>query len=241
MEVNLRAFKLLRKNFNNVTILDIGCAEGSFFYFFFQHSGFQRQEANIIGIDAIIRGNAPKIYNIFLNYAVDNIDNLQTKQFFRNKGDDRASSLLLMDFDNLTDDKNNKEKIYIPWSKALSIGNIDNVQVLPMFKIIEQLNLLNTQYQFCKIDTEGNDLQVTKSFRNYINNVYFITLECSSHKNKNIRIFKNGSQKEEVIEYMNSIGFSIFDCADYEQDKTNGTQMSDICFCNNQKMRELHE
>ena len=57
-------------------------------------------------------------------------------------------------------------------------------------------------------------------------------MECSSHRNNDIRIFKGGCHKLECVEFMDNHNFEIYDCNDYEYITHNLTQMSDIVFKN---------
>jgi len=235
MSIFNRSLDYLRARESKINIIDVGCARGEFLRIVKECF----TDIFSIGIDPLNhfseRVNYSKgDYNYYLQYAIDNInDDVQTANFFINN-DDQASSLLEMDFNNLTDNLNERDsKYYIKWFRNLGIHKIINVQVRSLQKILNEYLLPQTKIHFLKIDAEGKDLDVVKSLGTWKSIPIFIGMECSAHNNKNIKIFKNGCHLNEILPYMESNNYSVFDKFMHEYDQSNLTQMCDIIFKNN--------
>jgi FkbM family methyltransferase len=228
MDVNRNALLELKKRFDSINIVDVGCARGSLL----KYTKRIFSDVFSIGIDPLNhefeRGN----YNHFIQCAIDNVgSDDQVMSFYVNQ-DDQASSLLQMDFANISSDLDERDsKYYIRWAQNLKILREIEINVKSLKTILDEINFPG-KIHLLKIDAEGKDLDVVKSLGDHASRVIFVSLECSSHKNDSIKIFKNGCHINDVIPYMNSIGFEVFENFDCEEDPNNLTQMSDIVFVN---------
>lgn len=104
------------------------------------------------------------------------------------------------------------------------------VNVYNLCDIIDKTFNSNEVIDFIKIDAEGKDLDIVKSLKEYLPRIKYIGIECSSYDNNNLRIFENGSNKQDAITFFEKNNFSIFEIIDYS--KINLTQASDIIFKN---------
>ena len=239
MDVNRRALAFLESCKKDVTILDVGCSRGSLSDYVKNRGPFNFQKVFIVGIDPIRHNGVENQYDALISAALDNVDtddgNPKYANFYLNK-DDQASSLLEMDFDNISDNLADRdEKYYVEWAGNLGTVSTHTVPVFSL-KSVMQAFFKDKRIEFLKIDAEGKDLDIIKSgaLSEMSDPPLFISMECSSHRNKpSKRIFKGGCHKDEVIEFMSSINYSVLDCFDYEFETNNLTQMSDIVFAHN--------
>lgn len=225
MDVNKNALLTLRKKYNTINLLDVGCARGSLL------SYASRYFDNIysVGIDPL--NHSKPQYNHYLQCAIDDVEEIKIAKFYVNQ-DDQASSLLQMDFENISDKLEDKDsKYFIRWAKNLSVIGEIEIPVVSLKSVVDEL-MPTKVIHFLKIDAEGKDLDVIKSIKEHASRVLFVSLECSSHQNDSIRIFKQGCHINSILPFMDSIGFSIFEKFDCEEDPDNLTQMCDIVFVN---------
>lgn len=221
----------IKDRFNKINLIDVGCARGQFLrtvkkYF---------TEIYSVGIDPLNHQQERHSYSLgdynqYLQIAVDNVSEESFLNFYINN-DDQASSLLEMDFENISNNINDiNSKYYVTWANNLKINQTIKTRVLSLEMVIDSLE--SKDIHFLKIDAEGKDLDIVKSLGKYLNLPMFISIECSSHKNNNIRIFKNGCHRDEVVPYMLKNGFEIYKEVDYGMEKDNLTQVTDFVFIN---------
>ena len=229
MHINDKGLVALKNSYNDINIIDVGSAYGSFMDLVKTHK-FGKVFG--IGIDPVDRDRASIKYDIFINCALDNVENDTEQTFYVNGGDPQASSLLMMDFDKLTQNTKEKEnKIYLAWANRLHLKESIKVNTKSLKSVMDQY-IGDKTVHFLKIDAEGKDLDIVKSAGELIRNCIYVSIECGSHKNKNLLIYKNGCHKSDFIEYMATKSFEVDSCDDYEFVASNGTQMSDIVFKN---------
>lgn len=232
MEIYDDALLMIKNKFNKINLIDVGCARGQFLrivknYFTDVYS---------IGIDPLNHHQerynySNGDYTYYVQTAVDNVLKESFVKFYINS-DDQASSLLEMDFENITNDLNDTDsKYYVTWANNLKIKDTMETKVVSLEMIIDNYFQFK-DIHFLKIDAEGKDLDIVKSLGRYINSPMFISLECSSHKNNNIRIFKNGCHRDDVVPYMLNNDFEIYKELDYGMQKDNLTQVTDFIFIN---------
>lgn len=232
METYKNALKEIRNQTSQINIIDVGCARGAFL----RHVKDFFSDVYSIGIDPLDHGSHRSNYSMgdfthYIQCAIDDVDADTKAKFFINS-DDQASSLLEMDFDNITTDKSEREsKYFIGCADNLGITEVTEVDVTTLKKIIDNY-FDNTIIHFLKIDAEGNDLNVVKSLGDYIGYPQFIALECSSHQDSDIRIFKKGCHINEIIPFMEENGYEIYEKIDHSTDPDNMTQMHDMIFIN---------
>jgi hypothetical protein len=226
MKVNQVVIEAL-ENFEKINIIDVGCARGSLI------SEVVLPRRNLesvysVGIDPLNHG-VKSLYNHFIQVGIDDIfpSRFKLKKFYVNS-DDQASSLLRMNYENITDNVSDVSKIYVPWAKQLRVRVVLPIIVVSLESVIKKY-FIDTPIHFLKIDAEGNDLNVIKS-QSFGNRPFFISAETSSHKDSSIRIFKGGSQREELVAFMNSKNYSLYHEVNHAADLCNGTQVSDIVF-----------
>ena len=230
METYKNALSELRNKTKEINIIDVGCARGAFL----RHVKDFFEDVYSIGIDPLDHGAHRADYSLgdftyYVQCAIDNVKEESTAKFFINS-DDQASSLLEMDFENITSEVGERDsKYFIGGADNLSIRDTIEVNVTRLDKIIEKY-IGNRAIHFLKIDAEGNDLNVVKSLGKFINYPLFIALECSSHSDDNIRIFKNGCHINDIIPFMEENGYRIYEKIDHSLDPDNRTQMHDLIF-----------
>ena len=241
MEINAEALSFLRSKFDCINFIDVGSAYGGCLDYVRSHHfskifsiGIEpRAACGHYRSDAF--GERPVIntgYDVFLGCAIDNVTEETDMTFYLN-ADPQASSLLEMNIEGMTNKLEERDsKIYLEWCAQLSILGTAKVKVKSLKMIMDQY--VPDKVHFLKIDAEGKDLDIIKSAGNRISDIYVATLECSSHTNHDIRAFKNGSQKEDVIAFMTEHNFSVFKCVDWGNVEGNFTQVSDIVFINNE-------
>jgi len=226
MEINKIVIDSLQK-IEFINIIDIGCARGALMKEIVLP---QRGKESVfsVGVDPLNHG-VKRYYDHFLQVAVDNIGSSKFKirKFYLNF-DDQASSLLQMNYENLTDSLLDQERIYVPWKRRLGVRFTFPVLVINLETVIKRY-FFNKKIHFLKIDAEGNDLNILKS-QLFINRPLFISAEASNHPNPEIRLFKNGSQKKELVEFMKSMNYNVYQEANYGSIPNNQTQISDIIF-----------
>ncbi len=240
MEAYKKIIEYLRSKSDKITIIDIGCARSAFINEFLIKY-FERNLIKSIGIDPLQHEgsfNAEKNYTFYIKGCVDNIEKgcINKSKFYLNSID-QASSLLKINTKNFSSNLNDYEnKFYYPQDiieRLNKIENIIEVNVYNLEDIIDKYLDKDEIIDFIKIDAEGKDLEIVKSIKSYLYKIKFIAVECSSHSQKDLAIFVNGSTINDCIEYFECNNFSIYDLTDYSTKEDNLTQMSDVVFINN--------
>lgn len=223
----------LSKKYKNINIVDVGCARGALLSYARDMRVFDKIYS--IGIDPLDHAHERPEYSAYLQCAVDNVGNKEEISDFFVNNDDQASSLLPMNFEHISDSLDERsEKYYVPWAKMLGIKSKISVRVFSLELILNKI-MPERKIHLLKIDAEGKDLDIVKSLGSWSSVPDFISLECSAHKNDEIRIFKKGCHVSDVIPYMEGIGYSVFERFNYEEIPNNLTQACDIIFINNQQ------
>ena len=120
--------------------------------------------------------------------ACDDIDDVYDKQFYLLNGNVGCSSLLEPKIANL---------------KGCSIDKIINVETFPMYKLLDNLNY--ELIELVKIDAQGKDLDIVKSFKNHIKNVCYLDVEDDSTAQ-----YINAAKHEDIVEYISQNGFKLY-------------------------------
>ena len=217
-----------------LNIIDVGCHKGGF------QQGFKPklQKNNFwIGIDACDYGIGDR-YNIFVNKAIDNVDADETRPFHE-YSESGCNSLLPMNMDILTGDvseydkkwflgKSDEQTTMVKEQKTL----IRNTSVSSLHSILSYIPQFKDELiHFVKIDTQGNDINVVRSMREFRDRTLFIQMECVSSHNKDIVLYKGQQIMEDDIKDMDELGFSVYDFVDYGANKTAGPE-ADVVFYN---------
>ena len=234
MDVYKRLLCFLDSRVKHVNVVDVGCARGALPNYIHNSGYFSFETMKIIGLDPLKHRETDGLYSKILYCAVDDVGpGVHSANFYINNVD-QASSLLEMDFENISNDINEVEdKYYIEFANDLQINGRITVPVISLESVIDTLFEKDVEIHFLKIDAEGKDLDIVKSMKLERTGRFplFIALECSSHRiHPEKRIFKGGCHKDEVVEYMKSVGYSILDSVDCEYIEHNQTQMSDMVF-----------
>ena len=175
--------------YEKVNVIDVGSARASFLK---ELKKVYKKEVFSIGIDPIDH-SVGEIYSKFYNVCVDNVDVPTKVEFFKNMGDDQASSLFSKD--------------------GKSLGERD---VLNLNNIIKD-DLPKETIHFIKIDAEGKDLHIVKSLKeDTLTRVVFIAIECTRSSPR----FEDEYTKDQCISYFESIGFDMHYC--YDTDNGSG-------------------
>lgn len=116
--------------------------------------------------------------------ACDNVNEIVEKEFFLFKENVGCSSLLKP--------KSNKK-----------LDKITKVETFPMHFLLDKVDY--QLIEIVKIDTQGNDLNVIKSFKHHIHNVCYLDVEddCTSE-------YEGASNRNEIVNYINGLGFSMY-------------------------------
>ena len=169
--------------YEKVNVIDVGSARASFLK---ELKKVYKKEVFSIGIDPIDH-SVGEIYSKFYNVCVDNVDVPTKVEFFKNMGDDQASSLFSKD--------------------GKSLGERD---VLNLNNIIKD-DLPKETIHFIKIDAEGKDLHIVKSLKeDTLSRIVFIAIECTRSSPR----FEDEYTKDQCISYFESIGFDMHYCYD---------------------------
>lgn len=240
MNAYINAIKELKKNSNSITIIDIGCARCAFINEFLINY-FDKKNIKSIGIDPLKHNgiyNAENYYNTYIQGCVDNIPIGTTiEKIFYINDDDQASSLLKINTQLFSSDLNSRDNyFYYPQSQIDRLNKPKKeikVKVYNLCDIIDKYFESDTIIDFIKIDAEGKDCDIAISLKPYLHRIKYISLECSSHNNKNLRVFENGSNNIDAFSFFKENNFNIFEITDYSKDINNLAQVSDIVFKNN--------
>jgi uncharacterized protein YkuJ len=240
MNAYINAIKELRQNSNSITIIDIGCARCAFINELLINY-FDKINIKSIGIDPLKHNgiyNAENCYNTYIQGCVDNIPIGTTiEKIFYINDDDQASSLLKINTQLFSSDLNSRDNyFYYPQNIIDRLNKPKKeitVKVYNLCNIIDKYFEPDTIIDFIKIDAEGKDCDIAISLKPYLNRIKYISLECSSHNNKNLRVFENGSNNIDAMSFFKENNFDIFEITDYSKDINNLAQVSDIIFKNN--------
>jgi len=217
-----------------LNIIDVGCHKAGFL------NGFKpkiEKDTFWIGIDAC-DFNVRRKFNVFVNKAIDNIENDQVRKF-NEYVESGCNSLLPMNMDILTGDNSEYDKKwYIGKTKEqLTIvreqkTTVRDVNVTSLHSVLSYIpRFKNDLIHFVKIDTQGNDINVVKSMKEYRDKTMFIQMECVSSHNKDIVLYKGQQLMEDDIKDMDELGFTVYDFVDYSINK-NAPPEADVVFYN---------
>lgn len=218
----------------NLNIVDIGCHKAGFM------QGFKRSLAKNsfwLGVDACDWGVGGQ-YDVFVNKAVDNVE-VEGMKTFHEYAESGCNSLLPMNMEVLTSDNSEYDKKWYigKTSEQLSVVKEQKlttreVKVDSLHSILSDVPKLKTgPIHFVKIDTQGNDINVVKSMKEFRDKTLFIQMECVSSHNKDIVLYKGQQIMEDDIKDMDDMGFSVYDFIDYGAEKNAGPE-ADVVFYN---------
>ena len=72
-----------------------------------------------------------------------------------------------------------------------------------MYKLLDNLNY--ELIELVKIDAQGKDLDIVKSFKNHIKNVCYLDVEDDSTAQ-----YINAAKHEDIVEYISQNGFKLY-------------------------------
>lgn len=124
--------------------------------------------------------------------AADNVDKITEKEFYVFKENVGCSSLLKPKLNSFS--KNKLDKLI-------------KVETFPMYFLLDKISY--DLIEMVKIDTQGNDLNIIKSFKHHINNVCYLDVEddCTSS-------YEGAATRNEILNYVKDFGFSMYDSRD---------------------------
>jgi len=217
-----------------INIIDVGCHKAGFLH------GFKRKltkDSFWVGIDACDYGIGGQ-YDVFVNKAVDNVAKDEIRQF-NEYVESGCNSLLPMNMEILTGDNSEYEKKWYIGKTAEQLSVVKeqktvtrDVNVSSLHSILSFMpRFTNEMIHFIKIDTQGNDINVVKSMKEFRDKTLFIQMECVSSHNKNIVLYKGQQIMEDDIKDMEEMGFMVYDFVDYGANRTAGPE-ADVVFYN---------
>lgn len=216
------------KNYDNVNIIDVGCASGSFKEQYYKN--FQNQ-SYWIGVEPnpIHKQNIP--YDLYFGNAIDDVNERVMKPFYFNQ-DSYCSSLLEINNEILTNDINKMDELWYTSSQnyPFNVISVDDVEVVSLKILLDEIpKFENELIHFLKVDAQGVDIRVVQSLREYIPKTLFVMIESVVSKNPNLKLYKNQTQFSEDDKIMNELGFrKLFDI-DYSQ---NSSPEADVVYVN---------
>lgn len=149
-------------------------------------------EADKYAVDSIIKNGLftkqhelytpfPNKNFLLLNLALDNVDEPTTKLFYHMNEDVGVSSLL----------KPTKTLNY-------SIKELSNVNVYSFYDLLDKIDWNRFEYiELVKIDTQGKDLDIIKSAKNYLNKIVYLNCEVNT-----FNYYENNPKPHEFDQYM---------------------------------------
>jgi hypothetical protein len=221
-----KVIEILNSFNKKVNIVDIGCHKAGVVSYVkpkLNNSSFW------IGADPCNHG-VGGFYDKYFELAIDNVDSELEGKFTEYPDEMGCNSLLELNRECITHNLDEYDKKW--WIKA----NIEQREVSRQVKINSLYNILNSinfqdQIHYLKIDTQGNDINVVKSLKTFINQTHYIQIETVTSHNKNITLYKNQNIHEEDVEEMSKLGFSVLYMEDYSINK-NACPEANVIFYN---------
>lgn len=199
---------LFFKLFDKINIIDVGCAIGDF------NMLINHLNKYSIGIDPLISHYKNNInysrhtidaYNVIYENAIDIEESIQK---FNITSSLDTSSLKEFNYTEFTNNKNEKNKFYVPSSGGITnVVETTTTKTITLNRIIEQCNLKYSKIHILKIDAQGNDLNVVKSCYKYLKNIIFIVIE-SVYDDCSV-LYKNSTHFSEDRDYLKLHGFEL--------------------------------
>ncbi len=133
--------------------------------------------------------NHPKTDNYYhLCCAIDNVEKPIKSKFFRTTVNVGCSSLLKPKIENLI---------------GCELQDIIDVDTLPMSYILDRIEY--DKIEMVKIDAQGKDLDIVKSFGKHLNNVIFLDIEGDA-----TRFYENAPNNEQIISQISALEFQHY-------------------------------
>lgn len=167
---------------NDSSIFVIGVEANKYAAESIKQHGFLIQQENNLQIPFNTQANNYAL----LNVALDNVENLTKKPFYHMKGDVGVSSLLKP-------------------TEALgyNVLELDDVDVLSLSMLMDKIDWDRFEYiELVKIDTQGKDLDIIKSAKNYLDKIVFLNCEINTFNH-----YENNVAPDEYHTYLESMGF----------------------------------
>jgi hypothetical protein len=120
--------------------------------------------------------------------ACDNVDHVVEKPFYLLNGNVGCSSLLEPNLDNIT---------------GCMLDKMINVETFPMSMLLDKLDY--DLIELIKIDTQGKDLDIVKSFNKHIKNVCYLDVEDDS-----TRQYHSAPSRAEMMAYITELNFEYY-------------------------------
>jgi FkbM family methyltransferase len=128
-------------------------------------------------------------------------------------------------------------KLKTEWKNIPGVYNFEEIEytkqidvdVITLKSFIEENEI--DKIDWLHIDTQGNDINVVKSLKTFINQTHYIQIETVTSHNKNITLYKNQNIHEEDVEEMSKLGFSVLYMEDYSINK-NACPEANVIFYN---------
>lgn len=181
-------------------------------------------------------GYAKHMFDLFFNVALDNVEQ-PSKMKFNVNGDAMCSSLLRMKSELITHNfAERNDKWFVARDIDLVLEQVE-VDVWSFKHLLDQVpRFQNENIHFIKIDTQGVDIRVVESMKEYLNKTYFIMIESVTSENKDVVLYEGQTTIKEDIERMEKIGFKPFKVYDYS---SHASPEADIIFANTNLVKPI--
>ncbi len=202
-------------------IIDVGCHKGHFIQSLKQS---YKGDLFTIGIDPIDYHDRIH-YDLYMKMAIDNVERADYKEFNKYV-EPGCNSLLKMKTKNVVHTRD-KPGWFVGWNIEQEAGK-EFVHCNSMKNLLSFYGWFSN-IDYVKIDTQGNDINVVRSFQKYLNKVKYIQMECVSSHNKDIILYENQQILEDDIKDMYELGFEVIHIQDYS---ANASPEADVIFRN---------
>jgi hypothetical protein len=222
------AFIELKREYQTINVVDVGAARAAFIVEL--NKFYDRDHIHSLGVDPMNHG-VEFNYNRFYNVCVDDIpQGTQTQTVFYIRGEDQCSSLCEMHNENITSNPLDSDKFYVNPGVINRVKQIVDIINIPVLNVVD---LINEEFgtdliHFIKIDCEGKDINIVKSLEPIFHRIKYIAVECPNR----VQRYKDETLLNNCLEYFKLHGFEVFYHKDYEFEKDNGSQASDVVFVN---------
>lgn len=211
-------------------IVDVGCRGGDLHRTMNNIRSTLTGELKYIGIDP---SHSPQEYDELYHIAVDNVSERIEKTLYVNPTDSGCNSLLPMNIDLITHDKDDyQSKWYVAASIEKNIGTeittVDSLyNVLMASELFQEIGYVH----YLKIDAQGVDIRVVRSLGDLIEKTYIVQIESVVSANDDIVMYDGQQHYNQDILDMKEMGFDEWFKTDYSIDKKVSPE-ADVVFVN---------
>lgn len=212
----------LLKDKPRVNLVDVGCHKGHFIQ---RLRNAWPKEVRSIGIDPI--NYCITDFDVYVCKAVDNVDRETTRGFYQYI-EPGCNSLLQMMTKSVVHERG-LPGWYVGWEIETNESHIE-VLCDSLENILNGNNIFGDEIiDYLKIDTQGNDVNVVRSLRSWINRVRYVQIESVSSHNPKNTLYYGQTLMEDDIKTMAKLGFDVIFTQDYSKE---ASPEADVIFKN---------